>query len=191
MATVSANKLELLQIAEAVAREKAIDRKIVLAAMEDAIAKAARSRYGSETEVRAEIDAKSGELHLSRHMLVMEAVENPPMQSSLAEARRRHPAAQHPGARRHEGAGAAGPAGGPRPPIRRIQGSHRRHRQRHRQTGRIRQRGGRSRPRRSHRPPRRDVAARSFPQRRSHPRLHLRCSPRAARPANLSLAYAP
>ena len=72
MATVSANKLELLQIAEAVAREKAIDRKIVLGAMEDAIAKAARSRYGSETEVRAEIDPKSGELHLSRHMLVVE-----------------------------------------------------------------------------------------------------------------------
>jgi N utilization substance protein A len=94
MATVSANKLELLQIAEAVAREKAIDRKIVLAAMEDAIAKAARSRYGSETEVRAEIDAKSGELHLSRHMLVMELVENPATQISLEEARRRHPAAQ-------------------------------------------------------------------------------------------------
>jgi N utilization substance protein A len=75
MATVSANKLELLQIAEAVAREKAIDRRIVLAAMEDAIAKAARSRYGSETEVRAEIDSKSGELHLSRHMLVVEAAQ--------------------------------------------------------------------------------------------------------------------
>jgi transcription termination/antitermination protein NusA len=94
MATVSANKLELLQIADAVAREKAIDRKIVLAAMEDAIAKAARSRYGSETEVRAEIDAKSGELHLSRHMLVVETVENPAIQISLEEARRRHPAAQ-------------------------------------------------------------------------------------------------
>ena len=94
MATVSANKLELLQIAEAVAREKAIDRKIVLAAMEDAIAKAARSRYGSETEVRAEIDAKSGELHLSRHMLVMDAVENPATQINLEEARRQHPAAQ-------------------------------------------------------------------------------------------------
>src|SRR5271170_2288792 len=94
MATVSANKLELLQIADAVAREKAIDRKIVLGAMEDAIAKAARSRYGSETEVRAEIDPKSGELHLSRHMLVMEAVENPAMQISLEDARRRHPAAQ-------------------------------------------------------------------------------------------------
>ncbi|MFZ2067033.1 MAG: transcription termination factor NusA [Xanthobacteraceae bacterium] len=94
MATVSANKLELLQIADAVAREKAIDRKIVLAAMEDAIAKAARARYGSETEVRAEIDAKSGELHLSRHMLVVEAIENPSTQISLEEARRRHPAAQ-------------------------------------------------------------------------------------------------
>jgi transcription termination/antitermination protein NusA len=94
MATVSANKLELLQIADAVAREKAIDRKIVLAAMEDAIAKAARSRYGSETEVRAEIDAKSGELHLSRHMLVVELVENPATQISLEDARRRHPAAQ-------------------------------------------------------------------------------------------------
>jgi N utilization substance protein A len=94
MATVSANKLELLQIADAVAREKSIDRKIVLAAMEDAIAKAARSRYGSETEVRAEIDAKSGELHLSRHMLVIETIENPATQISVEDARRRHPAAQ-------------------------------------------------------------------------------------------------
>ena len=94
MAAVSANKLELLQIADAVAREKSIDRKIVLGAMEDAIAKAARSRYGSETEVRAEIDPKSGELHLSRHMLVVETVENPAIQISLEDARRRHPAAQ-------------------------------------------------------------------------------------------------
>jgi N utilization substance protein A len=61
---VSANKLELLQIADAVAREKAIDRGIVIAAMEDAIAKAAKSRYGAETEVRAELNPKSGELRL-------------------------------------------------------------------------------------------------------------------------------
>jgi len=59
---VSANRLELLQIADAVAREKAIDRNIVIAAMEDAIQKAARSRYGSETEVRAEINPKTGEI---------------------------------------------------------------------------------------------------------------------------------
>src|SRR5215467_13600030 len=58
---VSANRLELLQIADAVAREKAIDRGIVIAAMEDAIQKAARSRYGSETEVRAEINPKTGD----------------------------------------------------------------------------------------------------------------------------------
>ena len=91
---VSANRLELLQIADAVAREKSIDRGIVIAAMEDAIAKAARSRYGSETEVRAEIDPKKGELRLSRHMLVVETVENPANQIGLEDARRHNPAAQ-------------------------------------------------------------------------------------------------
>src|SRR3981189_327458 len=88
---VSANKLELLQIADAVAREKSIDRGIVIAAMEDAIAKAARARYGSETDVHAEIDAKKGELRLSRHMLVVEQVENSSNQISLEDARRAKP----------------------------------------------------------------------------------------------------
>jgi N utilization substance protein A len=94
MAVVSANKLELLQIAEAVAREKSIDRSIVIHAMEDAIAKAARSRYGSETDVHAEIDPKKGELRLSRHMLVVDQVENPANQISLEAARHYNPAAQ-------------------------------------------------------------------------------------------------
>jgi transcription termination/antitermination protein NusA len=91
---VSANRLELLQIADAVAREKAIDRGIVIAAMEDAIAKAARSRYGAETEVHAEINSKTGELRLNRHMLVVDSVENPSNQIGLDEARRHNPAAQ-------------------------------------------------------------------------------------------------
>src|SRR5437667_3003499 len=91
---VSANRLELLQIADAVAREKAIDRGIVIAAMEDAIQKAAGSRYGSETEVRAEINPKTGEMRLSRLLLVVEAVENPASQITLDDARRHHPAAQ-------------------------------------------------------------------------------------------------
>ena len=86
---VSANRLELLQIADAVAREKAIDRGIVIAAMEDAIAKAARSRYGAETDVHAEIEPKTGDLRLTRHMLVVEAVENPSNQITLEEARKR------------------------------------------------------------------------------------------------------
>src|SRR5215211_7175177 len=94
MPAVSANRLELLQIADAVAREKAIDRGIVITAMEDAIAKAARSRYGSETDVHAEINAKTGELRLSRHLLVVENVENPASQIKLEDARRRNPAAQ-------------------------------------------------------------------------------------------------
>src|ERR1700682_890042 len=94
MAAVSANKLELLQIADAVAREKSIDRGIVIAAMEDATAKAPRARYGSETDVHAEIDAKKGELRLSRHMLVVEQVENSSNQISLEDARRANPGAQ-------------------------------------------------------------------------------------------------
>src|SRR3954468_23337892 len=94
MPAVSANRLELLQIADAVAREKAIDRGIVITAMEDAIAKAARSRYGSETDVHAEINSKTGELRLSRHLLVVDAIENPSNQIGLDEARKHNPAAQ-------------------------------------------------------------------------------------------------
>ncbi|HZW47098.1 MAG TPA: transcription termination factor NusA, partial [Microvirga sp.] len=94
---VSANRLELLQIADAVAREKVIDKQIVLDAMADAIAKAARSRYGAETDIHAEINPKTGELRLSRHLLVVEdgAMENDSREISLSEARARHnPAAQ-------------------------------------------------------------------------------------------------
>jgi N utilization substance protein A len=93
---VSANRLELLQIADAVAREKVIDRQIVITAMEDAIAKAARSRYGAETDVHAEIHPKTGELRLARHLLVVDddAVENDSREIPLSEARRRNPAAQ-------------------------------------------------------------------------------------------------
>lgn len=91
---VSANRLELLQIADAVAREKVIDRQIVLAAMEDAIAKAARSRYGTETEVHADINNKTGELRLSRYLHVVDQVDNPAVEIALQDAQRFNPAAQ-------------------------------------------------------------------------------------------------
>lgn len=94
---VSANRLELLQIADAVAREKVIDKQIVLDAMADAIAKAARSRYGAETDIHAEINSKTGELRLARHLLVVDdgAMENDSREITLSDARSRHnPAAQ-------------------------------------------------------------------------------------------------
>ena len=93
MAVVSANRLELLQIADAVAREKVIDRSIVIDAMEEAIAKAARSRYGAETDVHAEIDNKTGALRLSRHLLVVDQVENDAREITLDQARRYNPGA--------------------------------------------------------------------------------------------------
>ncbi len=86
---VSANRLELLQIADAVAREKAIDRKIVIEAMEDAITKAAKSRYGAENDIRCEINPKNGETKLTRVLTVVESVENDSTQIALADARRR------------------------------------------------------------------------------------------------------
>jgi N utilization substance protein A len=91
---VSANRLELLQIADSVAREKAIDRTIVIQAMEDAVQRAARSRYGSENEIRAEIDPKTGEINLARLLEVVEKVDIEAVQISLEEARGRNPAAQ-------------------------------------------------------------------------------------------------
>lgn len=91
---VSANKLELLQIADSVAREKSIDKAIVIEAMEDAIQRAARSRYGSENEIRAEIDPKTGEISLARLLEVVEAIDNEAIQISLRDAQKRNPAAQ-------------------------------------------------------------------------------------------------
>ena len=86
---VSANRLELLQIADAVAREKAIDRKIVIEAMEDAITKAAKSRYGAENDIRCEINPKTGETKLTRVLTVVETVEDDAKQITLADAKRR------------------------------------------------------------------------------------------------------
>jgi N utilization substance protein A len=93
MAGISANRIELLQIADAVAREKTIDRKIVIQAMEDAIQKAAKSRYGAENDIRCEIDPKTGETRLTRVLAVVEKVENDSTEVSLADAKQRNPGA--------------------------------------------------------------------------------------------------
>jgi N utilization substance protein A len=91
---VSANRLELLQIADAVAREKSIDRMVVIESMQDAIEKAARTRYGAETEVRAEINPKTGELRLWRLLEVVESVEEPGRQIDLPHAKAKNDAAK-------------------------------------------------------------------------------------------------
>ncbi|ANK74463.1 transcription termination/antitermination protein NusA [Ensifer sp. ENS07] len=91
---VSANRLELLQIADAVAREKVIDREIVLAAMADAIQKAARSRYGSESNIRADINSKTGEIRLQRLLEVVEKADDYSTQIPLELARDRNPDAK-------------------------------------------------------------------------------------------------
>ena len=86
MSVTTANRLELLQIAEAVAREKLIEPELVIAAMEDSLAKAARSRYGAEYDIRANIDKKSGELTMDRCQTVVDEVENTFTEITLQEA---------------------------------------------------------------------------------------------------------
>jgi N utilization substance protein A len=93
-AGISANRLELLQIADALAREKSIDRKIVIQAMEEALQKGAKARYGAENDIRCEIDPRTGETHLSRVMTVVDVVENESQQISVADAKKRKPDAK-------------------------------------------------------------------------------------------------
>ena len=75
MAITSANQLELLQTAEAVAREKMIDPTLVIEAMEESLARAAKSRYGSEMDIRVAIDRKTGRAKFTRVRTVVEEAE--------------------------------------------------------------------------------------------------------------------
>lgn len=98
---VSANRLEILQIADAVAREKSIEKELVITAMEHALQKAARSRYGAEHDIRASIDPKTGEMTLTRCLTVVDdalldsqaRAFNPSTDLDLAQAVKRDPGA--------------------------------------------------------------------------------------------------
>ena len=89
MATaVTANRAELIAIANAVATEKMIDKGIVIEAMEDAIQRAARARYGAENDIRAKLDPVTGDLRLWRVVEVVEAVDDYFKQVNLKEAQK-------------------------------------------------------------------------------------------------------
>ncbi len=90
---VSANRAELIAIADAVAREKLIDRMIVIEAMEDAIQRSARSRYGAENDIRAKLDPTTGDLRLWRVVEVVEEVEDYFKQVSHEDAQKLQPGA--------------------------------------------------------------------------------------------------
>ncbi|WP_304618716.1 transcription termination factor NusA [Paracoccus sediminilitoris] len=89
MAITSANQLELLQTAEAVAREKMIEPELVIEAMEDSLARAAKSRYGAEMDIRVSIDRKTGNATFTRVRTVVEddAVENYQAEVTVEQAR--------------------------------------------------------------------------------------------------------
>ncbi|MAI02438.1 MAG: transcription termination/antitermination protein NusA [Rickettsiales bacterium] len=78
---------ELLQIAEAVARDKSIEQELVVEAMEQAIQSAAKKKYGQELEVKAVIDRSSGEIKISRVLEVVEVIENSSLQITLEQGK--------------------------------------------------------------------------------------------------------
>ena len=83
--------MELLQVADNVAREKNIDREIVVTAMEEAIQKAGRSKYGHDHDIRAEIDRNHGGIALKRYREVVEddaEIENEMAQIPVTDAQR-------------------------------------------------------------------------------------------------------
>lgn len=82
---------EILHVADVVAREKSIERDEVLEAMEQAIQKAGRSKYGHEHDIRAHIDRKTGEIELMRFREIVEEVENELTQLTLEEGKRINP----------------------------------------------------------------------------------------------------
>ena len=82
---------ELVQVADTVARDKTIDREEVFIAMEQAIQKAGRSKYGHENDIRAAIDRRTGEIKLARYLTVVETVEDENTQCTLAKAKRKDP----------------------------------------------------------------------------------------------------
>lgn len=92
--TVGLARHELLQVADAVAREKGIERDLVLKAMEQAITHAGKRKYGQEHDIRTEIDRETGEIRLMRYLEVADPVENDATQISIPSAQERNPAAQ-------------------------------------------------------------------------------------------------
>ena len=89
--TVGMARPELVQVADTVARDKNIDREEVFAAMEQAIQKAGRSKYGHEHDIRAHIDRRSGEIRMARYIAVVEEIEDEFTQMTVAQARRKKP----------------------------------------------------------------------------------------------------
>src|SRR5512145_2247779 len=88
------NRIEMLQVADTVAREKGIEREEVLEAMEQAIQKAGRAKYGHEHDIRAQIDRDTGEIQLLRYRQVADPIENEATQISLVDAQAKNPDAQ-------------------------------------------------------------------------------------------------
>ncbi len=81
-----ADKLELLRIAEAVALEKSIDKELIIGSMETGIAKAAKSKFGSDNEIKVEINRDNGDIGIFRKLTIVEKPENSNIEITIDDA---------------------------------------------------------------------------------------------------------
>ena len=81
-----ADKLELLRIAEAVALEKSIDKELIIESMETGIAKAAKSKFGADNEIKVEINRDNGDIGIFRKLLIVDKPENSNVEITLDNA---------------------------------------------------------------------------------------------------------
>ncbi len=80
------DKQELLRVVDAVANEKSIDKELILSSMETAIQRAAYSKFGSDNEIEAQIDRKSGSIKIQKVLTIVDKVEDPAREISLKDA---------------------------------------------------------------------------------------------------------
>ena len=86
MLILRADKLELIRIAEAVALEKSIDKELIIDSMESGIAKAAKSKFGSDNVIKVEINRENGEIGIFRQLTIVENPQNQNVEISLQQA---------------------------------------------------------------------------------------------------------
>ena len=85
------DKLELLRIVEAVANEKSIDKELVIGSMEDAIQKAALTKFGNDNNIEVVIDRESGDIRIQKVLEIVENVEDTAREVTLNEAKKIYP----------------------------------------------------------------------------------------------------
>jgi transcription termination/antitermination protein NusA len=79
---------EIKRVIDQVSRDKGIERRLLITALEEALKSAARKKYGPKIDIEVQYSEETGDLEVFQFKEVTEAVEEPMLQISLAEGRK-------------------------------------------------------------------------------------------------------